>query len=105
MGSSITKIVAENKSLKEKSHQLLQSYEELTLKEKTLLEENNQQKEQINQLNIDLNVLKALMKEMIMQDNLSSNSQKYSGNTDNDVSINYSADNSRSFDGNTGGYA
>lgn len=98
----IQALASENRSLstkQKKSEEFSEEYQNLILSQK---KEIQCQKDQASQLTVDLNVLKALMKEMIVKDtrpetySANSHSEKPTSNSHDD-SFKYSANNSYSF--------
>ena len=84
----------ENKFQKEHQNVVEEQNKELTEKNDFLQNENNIKQEQVKQMNIDISVLKNIMKEMVIKDNMTD----YSGdNTYDDNSCKYSNENSHSF--------
>ena len=105
----IQALTSENQNLSvkhRKSVELGEEYQNLILSQK---KEIQSQKDQVSQVTVDLNVLKALMKEMIVKDSRpeyysnNSHSGKKATSNSQDDSFKYSVNNSYSFgDGNVG---
>lgn len=88
------KFQKENKYQKEREVTQEEQNKDLLEKSDFLQNENNAKQEQVKQLNIDISVLKNIMKEMVIKDNMTDHSGDC---TYNDNSCNYSNDNSHSF--------